>query len=169
MVLGRRLGLCSSGISFPGHFPVTLPYGGGEVVLDLYCGGVSLSTEDLVQRLQAVLERDIDLPARSLSAASNKQILARMLLNLKGIYQQQGKIDKMISVMNKLLLGMPDMINEYRERGLLLNSLGCHHAALNDFQRYLRHRPDAPDAGAVRELVFKLREHTAGSISQAHP
>src|SRR3712207_2319211 len=114
-----------------------------------------------------MLERDIDSPRRFLSAASNKQILARKLSNLKGIYQQHGKIDKMVSVMNKLLMGMLDMMNECRERGLWLNSLGCHHAALNDFQRYLSRRPDAPDAGAVRELVFKLRETYGRLISQA--
>jgi regulator of sirC expression with transglutaminase-like and TPR domain len=158
MDLGRRMGLKLAGVSFPGHFLVKLPFGDGEVVIDPYYRGISLSAADLMQRLQILSGEDISSPAPYLAAASNKHILGRMLYNLKGIYQQQDKAEKTISVINKVLLVGPHLTNEYRERGLLLNQLECYHAALKDLQHYLKVTPDATDAETIRELVLRLQE-----------
>jgi len=159
MELGRRLGLDLVGVSFPGHFLVKLPYGGGEVVIDPYNGGISLSAEDLTDRLQGVFDVAIESPAPFLAPASNKHILIRMLANLKGIYQQQGKAAKIIPIITKILLVDPDRVSEYRDRGLMFNALECYNAALKDFQYYLHHAPDDEDTGDVRQLVFRLQEH----------
>ncbi len=157
--LGRRLGLDLVGVSFPGHFLVKLPYSGGEIVIDPYHRGILLSVEVLTRRLESLFDRDIESPAPFLSAANNRLILARMLFNLKGIYQQQGKAEKGIAIITKLLLVDPELTREYRDRGLLFNSLECYHAALQDFQRYLSYTPGAEDAGQIRELVLQLQEH----------
>jgi regulator of sirC expression with transglutaminase-like and TPR domain len=159
MELGRRLGLDLTGVSFPGHFLVKLPYGDGEAVLDPYYRGISLSAEDLLLRLQSLFAMDFDSPAPFLSAASNKHILARMLFNLKGIYQQQNEPEKAIAIITKILLVNPDLTHEYRDRGLLFNRLECYHAALKDLRHYLNHTPEAEDAAKIRELVFHLQEH----------
>jgi len=159
MELGRRLGLDLVGVSFPGHFLVKLPYGDGEVVIDPYNRGISLSAEDLTNRLRGVFDVDIESPAPFLAAASNKHILIRMLANLKGIYQQQGKATKIIAIITKILLVDPDRVSEYRERGLMFNALECYNAALKDLQYYLNHAPDDEDTGDVRQLVFRLQEH----------
>jgi len=158
MELGRRLGLDLMGVSFPGHFLVKLPYGGGEVVIDPYNRGISLSAEDLTHRLQGVFDVDIESPAPFLAAASNKHILVRMLSNLKGIYQQQGKVDKTIAIITKILLVDPEKVNEYRDRGLMFNALECYNTALKDLRHYLNHAPDEEDIGDVRQLVFRLQE-----------
>ncbi len=159
MELGRRLGLDLVGVSFPGHFLVKLPYGDGEVVIDPYNRGISLSAEDLTNRLRGVFDVDIESPAPFLAAASNKHILIRMLANLKGIYQQLGKTTKIIAIITKILLVDPDRVREYRERGLMFNALECYNAALKDLQYYLNHAPDDEDTGDVRQLVFRLQEH----------
>jgi regulator of sirC expression with transglutaminase-like and TPR domain len=158
MELGRRLSLDLAGVSFPGHFLVKLPYAGGEVVIDPYHRGITLSAADLTRRLQSVLDMNVDSPAPFLAAVGNKHILVRMLHNLKGIYRHQGKAEKTIVLINKILTIDPELADEYRERGLLFNGLECHHAALNDLRRYLRLRPEADDADAVRELVLRLQE-----------
>jgi regulator of sirC expression with transglutaminase-like and TPR domain len=158
MELGHRLGLNLAGVSFPGHFLVKIPYGGGEAVIDPYHRGISLSAEDLMRRLRNLLEVDIDSPAQFLSAASNKHILVRMLLNLKGIYQQQGQDEKAIAIITKILLVNPELTQEYRDRGLLFNSLECYHTALKDLQRYLSATPDAEDEEKIRDLVLRLQE-----------
>lgn len=157
MELGRRLALDLAGVSFPGHFLVKLAYGGGEVVIDPYHRGISLSAADLSQRLKNVFGMDVDSPARFLEAASNKHILLRILHNLRGIYQHQDKAEKALIVINRLLLIDPDSTPEYRERGLLFNRLECYHAALKDLQHYLRARPEADDASAIRELILRLQ------------
>jgi regulator of sirC expression with transglutaminase-like and TPR domain len=89
--LGRRLGLNLSGVSFPGHFLVKLPHGGGALVLDPFNGGMALNSQDLLARLQTMFEVDVEDLTPFLSTASNKLILVRLLSNLKGIYHHQKK------------------------------------------------------------------------------
>ena len=88
MEVARRLGLELEGISFPGHFLVKLPTSDGAVVLDPYAGGVSLSAEDLEARLNQLygeLGHKVSLDD-ALASAGKKEILLRMLRNLKAIY-----------------------------------------------------------------------------------
>ena len=155
--LGNRLGLDMLGVSFPGHFLVKLPYEGGEVVLDPFYGGISLSEQDLVFRLHSIFNADIDDVAPFLEAASNKDILLRILTNLKGIYIHRGDAEKSLEMINKILLLDPHRSHEYRERGLLLASLECYHTAIKDLQHYLNFDPQVEDIESLRELVISLQ------------
>ena len=159
--LGRRLGLDIRGVSFPGHFLVKVPFADGEVVLDPYNQGISLSPEALLTRLNDMLDTESGTEnlAPFLQAASKKDILVRMLSNLKGIYQQQGDSSRTLDIITRILLVNPAMVNEYRDRGLLLNSLECHNAALSDLQYYLSATPDGGDIIAIRNLVIDLQEN----------
>lgn len=159
--LGRRLGLKIEGVSFPGHFLVKVPYLGGEIVLDPYNHGISLSAENLLQRLNNMMdtETETDTLAPFLQTASKKDILVRMLSNLKGIYQQQGDQAKVLDAITKILQVNPTLVDEYRDRGLLLNSLECHNAALSDLQYYLSATPESNDISTIRDLVIDLQEN----------
>ncbi len=154
----RRLDLAMRGVSFPGHFLVKLPHGGGEIVLDPYHRGVSLGEEELRRRLREVFDKPIDELSPFLQTASKRDILVRILSNLKGIYQHQGHAEQALGVVNRILQVNPALTEQYRDRGLLLNALECYHAALKDLQTYLRARPEADDAEVVRKLVFGLQE-----------
>jgi regulator of sirC expression with transglutaminase-like and TPR domain len=154
----QRLDLAVRGVSFPGHFLVKLPHGGGEIVLDPYHRGVSLGEEELKRRLGEVFDSQIEDLSPFLQAASKRDILVRILSNLKGIYQQQGDAEQALQVVSKILLVNPTLTEQYRDRGLLLNALECYHAALKDLKTYLRARPEADDAEVVRKLVFGLQE-----------
>ncbi len=156
--LGQRLGLCLEGVSFPGHFLVKLPYDEGTVVLDPFNGGISLGEQELMSRLKAIFHFDIDDLAPFLTTASNKEILIRMLSNLKGIYKNVDHAEKMLEVINKILLIDPDRSHEYRDRGLLLQSMECYHAALYALQTYLHIYPEAEDAELMREKLFDLQQ-----------
>jgi regulator of sirC expression with transglutaminase-like and TPR domain len=156
--LGRRLGLNLSGVSFPGHFLVKLPYGGGALVLDPFNGGIALNSQDLLARLQSMFEVDVDDLTPFLSSASNKLILVRLLSNLKGIYHHQKKGAKTLEMINKILLLAPQRHMEYRDRGLLLQSLECYNAALQDFRAYLKLNPEAEDREAIRARIIDLQK-----------
>ncbi|TAN55394.1 MAG: hypothetical protein EPN19_03190, partial [Betaproteobacteria bacterium] len=93
MELGRRIGLPLEGVSFPGHFLVRMKVRGGMLVLDPFAGGEPQSERDLRERLQRVVPAGAtgplpvsELPLEQfLEPASNRQILARLLRNLKSI------------------------------------------------------------------------------------
>jgi len=125
MELGRRIGLPLEGVSFPGHFLVRLRLRGGTLVLDPFAGGMPQSEAELRERLQRVIPEGAaggvapgELPLdQFLEAASNRQILARVLRNLKGIYREKDKPERMLEVLNRMLVVAPDASSELRDRG----------------------------------------------------
>jgi regulator of sirC expression with transglutaminase-like and TPR domain len=160
MEVGRRLGLPLEGVSFPGHFLVKLAIEDDVIVLDAFRGGASLDEADLARLLSQVAgEKEVVIPLGSLLATAGKRdILARMLRNLKAIYMGQAAWDKALSAVDRILLVMPGLADERRDRGLVYERLGCARPAIDDYERYLAARPNAPDAGAIQERLRALRD-----------
>jgi regulator of sirC expression with transglutaminase-like and TPR domain len=162
--IGRRIGLNLAGISFPGHFLVKLPVADGELILDPYSKGKSLSEADLRRRL-GELAQDIDpaqLPLRPfLEPASKREILSRVLRNLKAIHLQNEALDKALRAMNRLLIVNPENGLEWRDRGLLYERMECWRAGLVDLESYLRLAAAAEDAAEMRTRIADLRQRAA--------
>lgn len=164
MELGRRIGLPLEGVSFPGHFLVRLRLRGGTLVLDPFSGGAPQSEDELRSRVKRVIPDGVadDLPASELpldqflEPATNRQILSRVLRNLKGIYREADKPERLLEVLNRMLMVAPEAHGELRERGLLYQRLECYRAALKDLADYSALEPDAPDAEEVRARVLEL-------------
>lgn len=167
MEVGRRVGLELEGVSFPGHFLVKFATDEGDVVLDPFAGGVPLTEEELVDRLEETYGQhrvvNSALP-QLLAAASKRDILVRMLRNLKVVYVHQERFEKALDVTNQILLISPELAEEVRERGQLYERLECHRSALLDYQRYLRLEPQAPDLADIRNRIIAL-EPTAQRLN----
>jgi len=163
--VGRRVGLRLQGVSFPGHFLVKLRVRRGQLVLDPFCGGEPQSATALRSRLVQLMPparaREIDLE-EVLEPASPRQIVARVLRNLKAIYLEAGNHSRALAVMNRMLLVVPESAEELRDRGLVYEKLDCFRAALADLSSYERRRPDAPDLAEVRARIARLRARCAG-------
>ena len=160
--LAAGLGLQAKGVAFPGHFmlKVTLPK--GQVIIDPFTGQ-SLSREELSQRLEPYRQRsglvdDFEVPlALYLQAASPREIIARMLRNLKEIYISQEDHARLIAVLDRLLVLQPDSWSDHRDRGLAWAEQGNAQRALPDLQAYLDHAEDALDLDVVSQRVAQLR------------
>jgi regulator of sirC expression with transglutaminase-like and TPR domain len=161
--IGRRVGLPLRGVSFPGHFLVKCKVNDGVVVLDPYCRGVSLSLNDLQQRLREVQGGEVSraIIAGMLVSANKKEILARVLRNLKTIYVQREEYAQALAVMEWIITLAPADAAEVRDRGLLFARLECPRAAVEDLERYLELTPDAEDAHELRGRVVELRRAAA--------
>ncbi len=153
--LGEQAGLRMAGVAFPGHFLVKCRIGLGEVVLDPFTGD-TLSPSRLEERLSLYrqdsgLPQDIAVPLEFfLRAASPRQILARMLRNLKEVHSAAGDWVRLLAIQQRLVVLLPDEAVERRDRGLVLEALGAQAAAAEDLDFYLAHCPDAPDAASLR-------------------
>lgn len=162
--IGRRIGLPLDGVSFPGHFLVRLKLRGGVLMLDPFVGGEPQSEDDLRERLERVIPRVAadpvpvaELPLEQfLEPATNRQILARVLRNLKGIYREKEEPERMLQVLNRILVLSPNASAELRDRGFVYQRLEAFRAALQDLSAYLEREPDAPDAEDVREAAAEL-------------
>ena len=161
--VGRRIGLPLHGVAFPGHFLVKCNLEQGVVVLDPYCGGISLRLQDLQQRLREVRGGEVSraIVAGMLVAANKKEILARMLRNLKAIYLEQHDYAHALPTLDWILLLHPGEAVELRDRGLTYLKLECVRAALSDLERYLEMAPAAADLDEIRSHVIELRRSAA--------
>ncbi len=162
--VGRRIGLSLEGVSFPGHFLVRLPLRGSMLVLDPFSGGEPQSEADLRARLRRVIPEGVTGPVpveelpldQFLEPAGKRQILARLLRNLKGIYREADKPERLLAVLNRMLMVVPDAHGELRERGLVYQKMECYRAALKDLSDYSAREPDAPDIDDVRAKLVEL-------------
>lgn len=164
MEVGRRVGLPLEGVSFPGHFLVRVRLRGGMLVLDPFTGGTPLAEPELRARLQRVIPAGVignvlvaELPLEQfLEPASKRQILSRVLRNLKAIYRETDKPERLLEVLNRMLLVSPDANAERRDRGYVYQRLECWRAALEDLSAYVEREPDAPDLDEVRVRLMEL-------------
>lgn len=160
MELAQQVGLDVKGISFPGHFLMKLSIKTGDIILDPF-NGASLSREEIEERLEPyfINGRNPDDPplASYLANATERSILVRMLRNLKAVYAEQPHWKEFLSVQQKLVILLPDEIEERRDRGLAYANLDCPNAALQDIEAYLAQCPQATDAELLRMRLPELR------------
>jgi regulator of sirC expression with transglutaminase-like and TPR domain len=163
MELGRKIGLPLQGVSFPGHFLVKCAVPEGAVVLDPYSGGISLGLADLQKRLREVQGGEVSraIVAELLVSASNKEIIVRLLRNLKAIYLREHDLDKALPIMDWIIATMPEQTPELRDRGMIYQELECPRAALADFETYLNLSPLSEDADDIRGRIIELRRDVA--------
>lgn len=160
--LAQGMGLKARGVNFPGHFMVKVNLPNGQVVIDPFTGQ-SLSREDLSERLEPYKRRnglvdDFDVPVGLyLQAATPRDILARLLRNLKEIHQSQEDWLRLIAVIDRLLILLPDAWTEYRDRGLAWAEMGDARHAVSDLETYVEHTDDALDRAAIVQRLQELR------------
>ncbi len=158
MEIARRVGVRVEGIGLPGHF--LLRYAGpeGTFYIDAFNRGEFLSEDDCRLRFREVNDRDLRFRPEFLQAVTKRQMLTRMLCNLKGIYIQAGDWCRAVSATERILLLNPEASGEMRDRGLLYFRLECFRTALGDLESYLEREPTASDAPQVQAHVQALRK-----------
>lgn len=163
MELAAQIGLQARGVSFPGHFLVKLHLPQGEVMLDPFTCR-SLSREALEEALQPYRQRagvsaEGEPPLELfLQSAEPRQVLARMLRNLKEIHRSEQDWPRLLGVQQRLVLLLPNEPGELRDRGLVQESLEHWNGALADLEGYLQAQPTAVDAAEIRARLQFLRE-----------
>jgi regulator of sirC expression with transglutaminase-like and TPR domain len=156
--LAQGIGLTATGVSFPGHFLIKISLPMGQAVIDPL-SGQSFSGEKLSEMLEPYrLSPDFEVPmGLYLQAAPAREILARMLRNLKEIFKSQKQWEQWLEVQERLVVLMPEAWTEYRDRGLAHAALGNHSLALADLEHYLAHVQDVVDVDAIAQQVEMLR------------
>ena len=167
--LATQAGLHAQGVSFPGHFLVKLRLNQGqkqgEVLIDPF-NGRSLSREDLAEMLEPYRQRhgladEDEMPlGLFLQSASARDVVARMLRNLKEIHRGNEDWTALLAVQERLVVLLPQDWEEQRDRGLTYAELGRTEEAARDLATYLEHRPQAQDRRALVDRLAELRRAT---------
>jgi regulator of sirC expression with transglutaminase-like and TPR domain len=161
MEVGRRVGLDVVGVGLPGHFVVRAQVGTEPVLLDPFDGGAVLTHERAASLVARALGRQVPLTEAHFAPCGKRQILTRMLMNLRGIYCRRAEWDKALAIFDRLLVLDDQCAPHVRDRGTVLAKLGHLHRAASDWERYLTARPEADDAENVRQQLRKVRQRLA--------
>ena len=155
--VGWRLELPLEGVRFPGHFLVRYKGDAMDLLLDPFDGGRIRFEDEAQDILDRVYGGVVKLQEQFLHQANRRDMLIRLLTNLKGVYVNVGDHDRALAAVERILLLAPTSPGENRTRGVLLARVGRHDEAAEQLEEYLRVAPGAPDGERVHAMVRELR------------
>jgi len=155
--VGWRLDLPLSGVNFPGHFLVRYEGDSIRLLIDPFEDGKQYFEDEAQILLDKVYGGMVKIQDRFLRGASRRDMLVRMLTNLKGIYRKVNDLPRTLASIERILVLRPTARTEVRDRGVVLAKLGRFDEAVEHLQAYLAVDPQAGDADHISDLVLRLR------------
>ena len=162
MEVAKRVGFLLSGVGMPGHF-LLKHYGddGQETLIDCFNRGDILSRQDCQSRLDEIYSGEMALRPEFLHPISRRQLLTRMLNNLKTVYLSTRNFRKALVIADLILVIHPRSAEDVKQRALLRYSMGMQALAAEDLDEYLKISPTASDGEEVRQMSLSIRRMMA--------
>jgi regulator of sirC expression with transglutaminase-like and TPR domain len=157
--VGWRLGLPLHGVNFPGHFLVRYEGEALQLLVDPFQRGLVRFEDEAQDLLDHVYGGAVRMQQEFLRKADRKDILVRILANLKGNYLNRRDDVRALAAIERILLLRPESADEERDRGIVLTRMDRNVEATEALQRYLALAPNAPDAARIRLLLEQLEAH----------
>jgi regulator of sirC expression with transglutaminase-like and TPR domain len=162
MEVARRIGFSLVGVGMPGHFLLKhFADGGRELLIDCFNRGDILSRQDCQTRLDEIYSGEMTLRPEFLHPISRRQILTRMLNNLKTVYLSTRNFRKALPIADLILVIYPRSAEDVKQRALLRYSLALPKLAAEDLEEYLRISPAASDADDIRQMSLSIHRMLA--------
>ena len=148
-----RIGLPLRGVGLPGHFLV----GSADGSLVDPTSGRLLTPDDCQALLRRALGDRILFHSSMLRPTGRREILARVLRNLRTVRLAERDWPAALGVVDLLAVVEPINPDHGRDRGVLLGRMGRFSEAIALLSRYLDERPDEVDAADVRQVIGIFR------------
>ena len=162
MEVARRVGLALTGVGMPGHFLLKhYREDGTEMLIDCFNRGDILDRQDCQNRLDEIYSGEMKLRPEFLHPISRRQILTRMLNNLKTVYLSTRNFRKALPVADLILVIHPQSPEDIKQRALLRYSMGLQRLAAEDLEAYLKASPAASDKDDIRQMSMSIRQMLA--------
>jgi len=162
MEVAHRVGFPLVGVGMPGHFLLKhYDVEGREILIDPFNRGSILTAKDCQRALDEIYGGKMPLQPEFLMAVSRRQVLVRMLNNLKSIYLSGRNFRKALPIVDLILAIYPRSPEDVKQRALLRWNLGQTRGALADLEDYLKMSPEASDADEIRQTAASLRRMLA--------
>ncbi|WP_019508874.1 SirB1 family protein [Pleurocapsa sp. PCC 7319] len=156
LAVAKRLDFPMVGIGMPGHFLIRPEFEDVEIFIDPFNRGEILFKQDCQEKLNQIYQQPVELEPSFLAPVSNKQILARMLNNLKFIYLHRQELNKALATMSGILKLFPGNAAEIRDRGLLYYQVKRWQEAVLDLEYFLKIAPNSEDAPTIKKLLQQI-------------
>ena len=157
MEIARRVGLQVDGVGVPGHFIVKHVSRTEEIFLDPFNAGAVMTRADCRELIRHMDVEGGQDEEHWLRRVTNRQIVSRMLNNLKVIYMNGGAFDKALAMLELMVLTEPSEAGLYKERGLLELQLRRFGKAAKDLEQYLQRSSDAADREEIEDYLKDIQ------------
>jgi regulator of sirC expression with transglutaminase-like and TPR domain len=154
--VGRRVGLALEGVRLPLHFMVKCVEDGREILIDPFNRGRIMRREDCAELVAKLSRGRLRLKDSHLVSCGHRDILVRLLNNLKRSYLRQRDYGRCSWAIGRLLVLKPNSAPEIRDRGIISYYLGEYRQAKVDLEHYLERVPDAPDAELIEQNIARV-------------
>jgi regulator of sirC expression with transglutaminase-like and TPR domain len=162
MEVARRLGFRVLGVGMPGHFLLKhYDVEGREIIIDAFHRGALLTAQDCQRRLNQLYGSQVPLQPESPATVNRRQLLTRLLNNLKNIYVGARNFRKALVIVDMVLAIYPRSPEDVKQRAVLRYNVGQLGHALRDFEDYLKMSPEASDADDIRQVAQAIRRSLA--------
>ena len=162
MEVARRIGFPLFGVGMPGHFLLKhYDVEGRETLIDAFNRGAIVTARECQSRLDEIYSGQLPLQPQFLLSVSRRQMLARILNNLKNVYMSARNFRKALEVVDLICAIYPRSPEDVKQRALLRYSVGQLRGAVEDLEEYLKMSPDASDADEVRHTALSIRRSLA--------
>ena len=162
MEVARRSGFQLFGVGMPGHFMLKhYDVDGRSFFIDAFERGSVLSEEDCRHKIESIHAGQIALHPEFLLIVTRRQMLTRMLNNLRAIYLSRRDFRRAVQAVDLILVIYPRSPEDVKQRAALRYNLNDYKGALNDFEEYVKMAPDASDSEEIRQTALGLRRSMA--------
>jgi regulator of sirC expression with transglutaminase-like and TPR domain len=162
MEVARRVGFQLFGVGMPGHFLLKhYDVDGRAILIDAFERGSIVTEDDCRQKLDTIYSGQVALQPEFLLPVTRRQMLTRMLNNLRSIYLSQRDFRRAVQVVDLILVIYPRSPEDMKQRAVLRYNLNDYRGALSDFEEYVKMSPDASDAEEIKHTALSLRRSMA--------
>ena len=162
MEVAKRVGVPVFGVGMPGHFLLKhYDVDGQQRFIDAFHGGRLLTTAETQLRMKEVYEGQLPMQPEFMNTVGKRQILTRMLNNLRSIYISSRNFKKALRTVDFIVAIHPRSPEDIRQRALLRYNEGMLRAAAEDLDEYVRIAPEASDADEMRQTALSIRRTIA--------
>lgn len=162
MEVARRVSFQLFGVGMPGHFLLKhYDVDGQSILIDAFERGSIITEDDCRQKLDSIYSGQMALQPEFLLPVTRRQMLTRMLNNLRSIYLSQRDFRRAVQVVDLILVIYPRSPEDMKQRAVLRYNLNDYRGALSDFEEYVKMSPDASDAEEIKQTALSLRRSMA--------
>ena len=145
MEVGRRLGVPLTVVGLPGHVVVGWAGPGEPFWLDPFQPERPMTAEDCRRRVEGLYGRSLTWSPAWLTPLTPPTFLLRLLNNLRSAHTQREEAERLLPVLEKMLLLAPHDLTLMREVGLLYLDAGRILLGARYLEYFLEHAPPSLD------------------------
>lgn len=150
--VARRTGIDIYGVGFPFHFLVGTR-ASSPLFIDPFHQGRLMDPDGCRDLLAHLTDRRLAFDTAFLNEVSDREIVVRVLRNLKNIHVREARFERAIVESSLILTWSPGDTGEFRDRGRMRLETHDLSGGIDDLEEYLVREPEADDqADVLRDL-----------------